>query len=61
MKIADSMAYWYDDILVVSGGDRQTFEPKKIGWENLVFADDDEDAEWLAEWLAMPDIYEQVS
>ena len=59
MEIVDSMAYWYDDILVVSGGDRQTFEPKKIGWENLVFADDDEDAEWLAEWLAMPDIYEQ--
>ena len=61
MEIVDSMAYWYDDILVVSGGDRQTFEPKKIGWENLVFADDDEDAEWLAEWLAMPDIYEQES
>ena len=57
MEIVDSMAYWYDDILVVSGGDRQTFEPKKIGWENLVFADDDEDAEWLA----MPDIYEQES
>ncbi len=60
MEIVDSMAYWYDDLLVVSF-DRQSFHEGKVRLEDLYLDPDDEDAEWLAEWLAMPDIYEQES
>ena len=60
MEIVDSMAYWYDDLLVVSY-DRQSFHEGKVRLEDLYLDPDDEDAEWLAEWLAMPDIYEQES
>ena len=60
MEIVDSMAYWYDDLLVVSY-DRQSFHEGKVRLEDLYLDPGDEDAEWLAEWLAMPDIYEQES
>ena len=58
MEIVDSMAYWYDDLLVVSF-DRQSFHEGKVRLEDLYLDPDDEDAEWLAEWLAMAEIYAQ--
>ena len=58
MEIVDSMAYWYDDLLVVSY-DRQSFHEGKVRLEDLYLDPDDEDAEWLAEWLAMAEIYAQ--
>ncbi len=57
MEIVDSMACWYDDLLVVTGGDRQSFHEGKVPLQDLYPDPDDEDAEWLAEWLAMAEAY----
>ena len=46
MEIVDSMACWYDDILVVTGGDRQSFVKSKVVRGNIEVVDD---ASWLAD------------
>ena len=45
MEIVDSMAYWYDDLLVVSF-DRQSFTKSKVVRGNIEVVDD---ASWLAD------------
>ena len=58
MEIVDSMACWYDDLLVITGGDRQSFPEGKLDLTTMKVVDDEG---WLAELENLPDIYEQES
>ena len=58
MEIVDGMAFWYGEHLVVLA-ERYKNEWTSMWVDHIPIVKDDEDEEWLAEWMSMPDIYEQ--